>query len=1026
MKKHFLLSLMLLLASSFFSFEVIAQQRIITGTITDAGDGLPIAAAAVTEKGTTNATLAGSDGTFSIAVKGKNPVLVFHFLGMLPKEVLVGSQSVIDVQLEYDAIGLEETIVVAYGTTKKSTFTGSAIVVKASAINDIPKASFENALAGTVAGLQMSPGSGQAGSTVSIRIRGTGSMNATNEPLYVVDGVPVISGDLSNLNYSSNNVMNTINPGDIENITVLKDAAASALYGSRAANGVVLITTKSGHKGKMNISLKINAGLTPDFAYNNWEKASPEDQKAYTIDMYTTWRAREDISYEEAQAKALTDWKDRIGDDPRKYYNWEDALLRTATFQNYELSANGGDEKTTYYTSLGYTKESGRARPNDMSRYSGRLNISRHITDFLELTSNISFSSVEKNGFNDTYNNGANYFLMVRNLLFDNWFPKNEDGTWHTDPWRTYAQNVVYYDNYRESRSTVNRLVINEGLKLNIIRDKLFIKTVFGYDESRLDDYSWRAAIHYEARSTSGNVTNIHNKWLKMVSSTTANYIDTFADNHNVSLLVGYEAEKNQTDIVRAVGTKLPTLTSKTVATAGEKTSNSYYYGNNMLSSFSRLEYNYAHRYYVSGSYRRDGSSKLSESTRWGDFWSVSGAWRIKEEEFLRNVEWLSNLRLKASYGVNGTLPSSNYGHIPLYSFGYNYNNEPGGIVSTVADDKLTWETNYTSNFGVEVGFLENRLTINAEYYNRDSKNLLQNVPISANTGFSSILTNFGAMNNRGFEIEIGGDIIRRQDLLWHVSINAATLKSKVTKLYDGADIIWYDPTGGDSQAKFVYREGESPKSFWGKEWAGVDPETGEPMWFTNNDKTTPYKEINGRPVTNKWSGASETITGCADPDLFGGINTDLTWKGLSLYLNFNYSLGGDIYNSFERYVNDDGYFTSRTRTVKAMDYWKKPGDVTQAPKLDLAESEQFCSHQSRWLYNNNFLRLKNITLSYNLPKQIVEKALISNCRLFFTGANLWTVASQDWFDPEANAYGVKSWEMPIGKTYTFGIELNF
>jgi TonB-linked SusC/RagA family outer membrane protein len=510
-----------------------------------------------------------------------------------------------------------------------------------------------------------------------------------------------------------------------------------------------------------------------------------------------------------------------------------------------------------------------------------------------------------------------------------------------------------------------------------------------------------------------------------MVSSSTLNYDLTFLDKHNIAFLAGFEAEKNQTDIIRASGTNLPTLSARTVATAGDKTSNAYNYGNNMMSMLSRLEYNFENKYYVSGSLRRDGSSKLSGESRWGDFWSVSGAWRLKNEECLKNVEWLSNLRIKASYGVNGTLPDNNYGHMSLYSFGYNYNNAPGGRITTVADSKLTWETNYTYNLGLESGLFDNRLTFNIEYYNRESKNLLQNVPISTITGFSNILTNFGAMNNSGLEIEVGGDIIRQKDLRWNLSVNGATLKSKVTKLYEGADIIWYDPTGGDNQARFIYREGISPKSFWGKEWAGVDPDNGDPMWYTNNTTATPYKTINGRNVTNKWSNASETVTGSADPKFFGGINTDVTWKGFSLYLNFTYSLGGEAYNAFERYMNDDGYFTSRTRAKKAMDYWKKPGDITQGPRISIDESEQFNSHQDRWLYKNNYIRLKNTTLSYNLPPKIVEKVKLSNCRIYFSGMNLLTKASQNDFDPEVSAYGVRGWEMPIGKTYTFGIEIN-
>ena len=337
----------------------------------------------------------------------------------------------------------------------------------------------------------------------------------------------------------------------------------------------------------------------------------------------------------------------------------------------------------------------------------------------------------------------------------------------------------------------------------------------------------------------------------------------------------------------------------------------------------------------------------------------------------------------------------------------------------------MTWETSYNFNGGIEAGFINNRLTFRLEYYTRTSKDLLQDVPISRITGIASKLQNFGEMNNRGVDIEVGGDIIRKGDWVWNLKANASTLRSRITKLYGGDDIIWYDPTGGDKQAQSIYREGHSPKTFWGKQWAGVDPDNGEPMWYTNNTTTTPYKMVNGRPVTNKWSSASDAITGCADPDIYGGVSTNVSWKGISLDMSFVYSIGGDAYNAFERYVNDDGYFTSRTRSQKALDFWKKPGDVTQAPRLGLAESETMKAHQDRWLYKNNYLRMKNITVSYNLPKSLVEKAKLTNCRIYFTGMNLLTFASQDEFDPEVSVYGVRSFEMPIGKTFMFGIDIS-
>lgn len=1037
--KHVLtLTLFVFLAGAFAH----AQQKV-TGTITGADDGNPIPFATVSVKGFSQAVASSSDkGTYTINVPKGGTTLIFNFFGMKTKEVEIGNQSTIDVALENEVQALEETIVVAYGTVKKSTFTGSASTVRASLINDIPQTSFENAMAGTVAGLQLSPTSGQVGSSVSIRIRGTGSLNASNDPLYVIDGVPVISGDVSTLDYSSNNVMNTINPNDIASITVLKDAAASSLYGSRAANGIVVITTKSGRKEKMSVNFKANYGFTPTFAYNNMEKASSEDQVAYTKDLYRVWASQAknadgSLRYPtdaDQRAKAEADFNANIGNDPRGFFDWYDALFKTAVLQNYDLSASGGSDKTTYFASFGYTKEEGRVRPNNLSRWNGRLNVSQKLFNFSELTSNILFSSVDKKGFNDTYNNGANYFLMERNLLFNNWWPTNVDGSWHTGAWRTYAQNVIYYDNFRESVSGINRLSANNSLRINFT-DELIFKTIFSYDETRVNDFTWRAPIHYEALATNGRVSNTNYKILRLVNSNTLNWNHTFAEKHVVGLLVGLETEKHTTNYLQGIGTNLPTLDAKVISVAGKTEAWGSTYGNSMISMLSRLDYNYQGKYYLSGSFRSDGSSKFRPVTRWGNFWSASGAWRIKEEPFLKQVDWLSNLFFKVSYGTNGTLPSENYAAHSLFTYGYpySYNANVGGAITSFADDNLTWETNYNTNIGINSAFFNNRLTFNIEFYNRDSRNLLQDVPNSTITGIGTILRNVGEMNNRGVEIEVGGDIIRSKELTWSLSINGATLRSRVTKLYRSnanipEDIIKYDPTGGDSRARFILREGYSPKSFYGKEWAGVDPSNGEPMWYINNPNYTGtvYKDLNGRPVTNKWASASDAITGSADPKIFGGINTNVRWKGFLLDLNFVYSLGGDAFSASERYMNDDGYFTSRTRTVKAMDYWKKEGDITQGPRLGLAESEIFNTHQSRWLYRNNFIRLKIVTLSYNLPKSIVEKIKMSNCRVYFNGTNLLTFASQNEFDPEVNVWGTRGWEMPLGKTYTFGLELTF
>lgn len=1016
MKKTFLVVLSLLLVNM-----ALAQIKV-TGKVTSSDDGSPIPFATVQVKGVKGVgATTDADGKYVFEKVSKDAILVFSYIGYTTIEVPVNNRSVVDVIIKPDALNLEEVMVVAYGTAKKSTFTGSASTVKADAIKDVPTASFENALIGNIPGLQMTPGSGQAGSTVNIRIRGTGSMSASNEPLYVIDGVPVVSGDATQLAYVSNNAMNSINPNDIESITVLKDAAASSLYGSRAANGVIMITTKSGKKGKMQMNFKLNYGITPTFAFNNNEKASPADQRMLRYETFYNLKIVEGKTPAEADAYAAGQLASNLPVDPRGTYDWEKALFRAATFNSYEVSVNGGNDNTKYYSSINYTKEEGRSKQNDLNRWSGRINVNQKISDNVDLISNISFSSVTKKGFNDSYSNGANYFLMERNLLFNDWFPTALDGSPVTTRYRSYGYNVLYFDQFREMISTINKTSLNETLNIKF-NDNLTGKAVFSYDETRVDDHDWRSAEHYEGSSKSGYVTEYRTKIKKIISSNTLNYNRTFSEKHNLGLLLGVEAEMNKTDNAWIQGSNLPSG-MKTVGSAGKKDGSASFYESRVLSFISRAEYNYDNKYYLSGSYRKDGSSRFAPDTRWGDFWSVSGSWRIKGEKFMSDINWLSNLRLKASYGVNGTWPDDPYGYMSLFAYGQNYNTKPGGVVSTVADAELKWETNYTANFGIESSFLDNRLTFNVDYFNRKSTNLLQNVPISSVTGFTSIKTNVGEISNKGFEFEVRGDVIRDKEVRWTLGMNLSTIKSEVTSLYGGNDIIWYDPTGNDSQAKFVYRVGNSPKSFYGKEWAGVDPENGNAMWYTNNTTTTPYKQWNGRPVTTNSSLANDVITGCVDPDFFGGITSNLTWKGISLDLNFVYSVGGDAYNSMERYMNDDGYFSWRTMGVQALDRWQKPGDLASNPRR--IYDTGFIAYQSRWQYVNNYLRLKTLTLAYNLPQNLLKKYKVSNVRVYFSGMNLWTMASQNNFDPEVSTYGVNSWEMPLGKTYTFGLEIS-
>jgi len=920
-------------------------------------------------------------------------------------------------------------------------------VVKADAIKDVPALSFENAMGGKIAGLQITTLSGQAGSTSSIRVRGIGSMNASNEPLYVIDGVPVISGNVTQMGiYTSSNVMNTINPNDIESITVLKDAAASALYGSRAANGVIVITTKQGKQGKPVINFKASVGMTPSFATDNYEAASPEQQVELYYENFWNAGKLDDMTDEDASELALFELNKRFnkhgytftaadntinslvigGERAGKYFDWEKVLFRTAVYQAYDISVSGGTESSNYYTSFSYTNDLGRSVINEFDRITGRMNFGQKIGRFIELNTNINVSTSNQEGFNDTRSTGANYFFQSRNLLWGLYWPTNiaTDMPW-TLRFGSLAYNPLYYNNEWENWSKTQRVFATETVTIKILPE-LHLRSIFSFDNTQTFDHLYYSALHFTGSGVSGSVTENSSKINELLSSTTLNYNKTFGGVHTVGVLVGWEVGKNQTDYMRSSGTNLPTSALHTVATAGKLDASAYFWGNAMASMLSRAEYNYDNKYYASASFRRDGSSRLGPDSRWGNFWSLAGSWRIDQEGFMDNVPVISSLRLRASYGVNGTLPTSNYGWRSLTGYASKYMENPGSGVSTIADANLSWETSYTSNIAVEFGLFEQRLTGLIEYFNRDSKNLLQDVPISTVTGFYSTLKNVGEFNNKGLEFELYGEILKSGGFTWNAGLTASHVKSTVTELYGGQDIEWPEPTGGDNRTKFIYTEGESTLAIYGREWAGVEKETGLNLWFLNNDKEEDLM-IDGRPATYDFKDASEVIIGDAHPKLFGGFNTDLGWNGISLGLNFIYKLGGYTYDAAGKDVNDDGYYFERIMSLDAYENrWTPENMDARYPQRRAIDMEDVNQKSSRHMHPADFTRLKSITLGYSLPQTLISKVKLSGARIYFNGSNLWTLAAWKVYDPEVNEYGSRGWEMPIGKTYTFGIEASF
>ena len=1039
----------LLTVLGIFCLNVAMAQIRVTGTITASDDGSPIPMASVMIKG--NARLATSSdlsGNYVLTNVPGDGILVVSFVGYTTQEIPINNRGQINVVLAPDDTMLEEVMVVAYGTAKKGTFTGAASVVRQEVIKDAPNTSFQNALNGRVAGLNVTTRSGQAGTTPTLRIRGTGSMNASNEPLYVIDGVPVISGSAGQvggaLAADFGNIMGSLNPSDIESVTVLKDAAASALYGSRAANGVVLVQTKRGQTGKPKINFKASVGITPSFAFDNWEVASTEQNIEMYYKMFWNAEVSDGGTAEAGSREALRQLNNRFtrhgyhfeapdhtynsltitGERAGKYFDWEDALLRTASFQTYDLSVSGATEQTNYYTSLSYTKEKGRNIMNDYDRISARVNFSQKIGKILEFSSNINLSRSNNKGFNDSRNTSTNPIMQLRNLLWGMYWPTNYvDGTDWTARYGSYAYNQIYYNNEWDNGGRTLRISAVETLTAHILPG-LDLRTVASYDDTQTTEFLYYSRNHYSASNVGGSIDNYSTNINKMVSSTTLNFSKEFEGGHNFTFLAGFEAEKNETEYQRASGTDLPTSVLHTVSTAGKLDAAGYSWGHNMMSVLSRAEYSYNNKYYLSGSFRRDGSSRLGLNTRWGNFWSVGASWRIKNEAFMKDVDWVSSLRLRASYGVNGTLPSSNYGHMSLSSYGSKYMTNPGGTLSTVPNPDLSWETSYTYNIALEFGLLENRIMGTLEYFNRDSKNLLQSVPISTITGLGSTLSNVGEMNNHGLEIEISGDIIKSKDFRWNVGLTASLIKSKITDLYGDADIIFNESM--DSRARYIYREGHSPLSLYGREWAGVDRETGENLWYLNNNNAAD-KTINGRAVSYNYSRASEVILGVVDPKVFGGINTSFGWRNLSLDLGFIYKIGGYTYDSVGRDVTDDGYYWERVRSKdQYYNQWTPENKDAIYPMMNAIDMEDVNQKSSRHMHSGTFMRLKTLTLSYVLPKNILDKVGATNTRVYFSGTNLLTMAKYKVYDPEVGSDGSAGWEMPLGKTFTFGIEIGF
>lgn len=996
----------------------VQQRETVSGVIIDANTQETIVGASIMLKGSSQGTVTDIDGKFSLSVSKLPVTLVVSYVGYQKKEVKVSSlDGALTISLTEDTQMMDEVIVTGYGTFKKSAYAGSAANVKADKIADVPSVSFQDMLQGNATGVQFTSASGQPGASSSINIRGMGSINAANTPLYVIDGVPMISGNISSLDSDSGlDIMSTINTNDIQSITVIKDAAAASLYGSRAANGVIIITTKQGQQGKPKVSLQADWGFS-DFAMEYRPVMSGQQRRDYIYNGLYAGALRDGESEEDAKAYADENI-DKYAPVPWcGFVDWDDVLFKKGSHQQYEASLSGGTDKFKYYSSLSYLKQEGITQRSGLERLSGRLNVDYKATNKLTLGANILFSSVNQ----DVYSEGFTYtspFYSSRSAVTPSDPVYNEDGTWNRALIRIGDRNPALANEYDSQREYVTRTFNTIYGQYEFIKDLKF-KTTFSYDYITTKGKDWADPRTSNGDDINGGMSKKFYERRKMMWGNQLTYKHTIANVHHLDELLGYEIDDQYRDYLSGYATNFATPDKNDISN-GKKTESVGGSNNRtrMVSYIGRVNYDYDNKYFLGLSYRVDGSSRLQRSHRWGNFWSVSGAWRIIDEDFMKPVsDWLTDLKLRASYGVNGTLPSDYYGYMALSSLSDGYNEQPAIIISQLANDNLKWETNYNLNLGLDFS-LFNRVNVTLEYYLRNTKNLLMDSPVSMTTGFSSYLMNVGQLRNQGVELEINSTNLKTKDFEWKTTFNLSHNTNKVVNLDgDQTEII---------SGTQIHKIGHSYRTFYMIEFAGINPENGNPQFYKNDllEDGSYSKEITEKASEAK----SIMLDKHAEPNVTGGLYNSFRYKWFDLSFLFNYQFGGWSYDTWAQKTEHGGYDMEANIPTYYADSWKKPGDVTKYEQF-YEKKSSVAMHKitnSRRLHSTDFLRLKTFTLGFTLPKQWLSSVGLSNARIYMSANNLWTWAAWDYYDPESVVNGSATQATPPLKTVTFGLNVNF
>ncbi len=997
--KLFLASVAILLSGA----AALAQNITVKGTVTDEA-GEPIIAAGVVIDGTTKGTVTGANGEYTISVPA-NASLRFSSIGYKDQLIPVDGKAVIDVTLAEDATKLEDAVIVAYGTVSKESLTGSVTTLKSDEIASAPVTSVDKMLAGKLAGVTVTQGSGQPGSTSTIRVRGTSSITAGNEPLWVVDGIPMMASDfrrLAAVGVGGGSSSTFLNPNDIESITVLKDAAAASIYGSRAANGVILVTTKSGKSGRAKFTARAKYGVQQLANDNNLRPLTGLEALEYK---------------RTAVINAGKDPDDPTGSMYFPYTllengasNWYKELTKIGSIQEYEVNATGGNDRSSYYSSLAYHKNIGVYNFTDFERFTARVNADSQLTKSLKTGArvNLSYSNSHSPQM------GKSYYI---NPQFAMWHPLpwhkvyNDDGSLNYDISEMSGNNPLgtANDDYNDKEYRLQGTSYIEWKPFSF----LTFKTTNGVEFLFIESHQYWSP-NGSKKGSEATAFNIWTTDIRYTTSNTLTFDKAFGD-HHVRVMGGQEAMTDTYKYIYGYSPGVDPLIPYPTTSTAEKDRVDYSIVEETLQSFfGYVEYSFAHKYSLQATLRRDGSSLFGSANKWGTFYSIGGSWNIANEKFFKGLSGtVSQAKLRASYGVNGNNNISAYRAYGTYATVQNLG-AIGAAPSRPENPELSWEKNKTWNAGVDFGFFDDRLTGSVDVYNRLTTDMLLATQVPYTTGFGSNTKNVGSIQNKGVELLLEGVLFRKGDFTWTAGFNIAFNRSLVLDLA-GNEFLTMSDSRTDDSTSIRIKEGNSLYTFYLRNWAGVNPSNGDGLFWTEDGT-----------LTNDRNKAEYIYVGSPEPKATGGFNTNLTWKNWTLGAYFQFVTGNKVLTS-NSYV-DDGYSLTANTSTAALNYWKQPGDTGVTPKPVAQNPGVYhAGYSTRFLQDGSYLRIKDVTLSYNVPSKVLDQIKIKGARVYVSALNPYTFHNVTALDPEAGPLG----NIEVGvhtavKSLIGGVEISF